>query len=71
MLEKTRRNNFKYHEMKVTKVIGNVELWKRKKTLFLSSKHAPLACYENVFQWVESFDKSGCAVCFNTSELEV
>jgi len=56
--------------MKVAETIGNVYLWKRQKTLFLCSKHAPLACYRKVFHWVESFDKWGCAVCFNTSELE-
>ena len=56
--------------MTIAETIGNTELWKRQKTLFLCSKHAPLACHERVFQWVESFDKSGCAVCFNTSELE-
>ena len=49
---------------------GDKSLWEREKTLFLCSKHAPLTCYENVFQWVESIDKSGCVVCFNTSELE-
>lgn len=70
MLEKGERSTNEYHEMKVAKVIGNVELWGRQKTLFLCSKHAPLACYEKVFQWVENFDKWGCAVCFNTSELE-
>lgn len=31
---------------------------------------APIGCYGNVFQWVEEFDNQGCAVCFNTSELE-
>ena len=56
--------------MKVAKVIGNSTLWERDKTLFLCSKHAPLTCYETVFQWVESFDRWGCVVCFNTSELE-
>lgn len=56
--------------MKVVKTIGNVELWGRQKKLFLSSKHAPMACYETIFQWVESLDKGDCAVCFNTSELE-
>lgn len=70
MLEKTGRNGIRHHEMKVAETIGNLELWKRKKTLFLCSKHAPLACYETIFQWVESFDKWGCVVCFNTSELE-
>ena len=38
--------------------------------MFLSSKHAPLTCYEFVFQWVESLNQKDCAVCFNTSELE-
>lgn len=29
-----------------------------------------MACYEQVFRWVEGFDRRECAVCFNTSELE-
>lgn len=56
--------------MHIKQTIGNKSLWKREKTLFLTSHLAPIGCYEKVFQWVESFDKSGCAVCFNTSELE-
>lgn len=56
--------------MKVVKTIGNVKLWQREKTLFLSSRQAPIGCYEKVFRWVESFDKWQCAVCFNTSEFE-
>lgn len=56
--------------MKVIQTIGNKALWKREKTLFLTSHLAPIRCYEKVFQWVECFDKYGCAVCFNTSELE-
>ena len=56
--------------MKVAKTIGNARLWEQQKTLFLSSRHAPLACYESVFRWVENFDNCGCVVCFNTSELE-
>ncbi len=57
--------------MKIKQAIGNTELWQREKTLFLTSRMAPLACYEKVFQWVECFDNfNGCAVCFNTSELE-
>jgi len=56
--------------MKVIQTIGNKALWRREKTLFLTSHLAPIACYGKVFQWVESFDKSECAVCFNTSELE-
>ncbi len=56
--------------MKVVKTIGNVKLWQREKTLFLTSRMAPIGCYGKVFQWVEDFDNRGCAVCFNTSELE-
>ena len=57
--------------MKVIQTIGNKSLWKREKTLFLTSHLAPIGCYEKVFRWVENFDKSnGCVVCFNTSELE-
>lgn len=56
--------------MKVVKTIGNTELWQREKTLFLTSRMAPIGCYGKVFQWVEEFDKRRCAVCFNTSELE-
>ena len=57
--------------MKVVRTIGNTELWQRKKTLFLTSRMAPIGCYVKVFLWVEDFDKfNGCAVCFNTSELE-
>lgn len=56
--------------MKVIQTIGNKALWKREKTLFLTSHLAPIACYGKVFQWVEEFDRTGCAVCFNTSELE-
>jgi hypothetical protein len=56
--------------MKVIQTIGNKALWRREKTLFLTSHLAPIACYGKVFQWVESFDKSECAVCFNSSEFE-
>ncbi len=56
--------------MRIKQTIGNTELWQREKTLFLTSRMAPFACYESVFHWVEMFDKQGCAVCFNTSELE-
>lgn len=56
--------------MRIRQTIGNTELWQREKTLFLTSRMAPIACYEKVFHWVEEFDKQGCAVCFNTSELE-
>lgn len=56
--------------MRIAKTIGNKELWRREKTLFLTSRMAPISCYEKVFRWVEEFDKWQCAVCFNTSELE-
>lgn len=56
--------------MYIINTIGNKELWQREKTLFLTSRQAPIGCYGKVFQWVEDFNKWGCAVCFNTSELE-
>ena len=56
--------------MKVFQTLGNKALWQREKTLFLTSRMAPIGCYGKVFQWVEEFDNRGCAVCFNTSELE-
>lgn len=57
--------------MHIKQTIGNTELWQREKTLFLTSRQAPIGCYESIFQWVESFDRfNDCAVCFNTSELE-
>lgn len=56
--------------MRIKQTIGNKEFWGREKTLFLTSRMAPLGCYEKVFRWVEEFDKWQCAVCFNTSELE-
>ena len=56
--------------MFIHRTIGNKELWGREKTLFLTSRMAPLGCYEKVFRWVEEFDKWQCAVCFNMSELE-
>lgn len=56
--------------MIIKQTIGNKELWGREKTLFLTSRMAPLECYEKVFRWVEEFDRWQCAVCFNTSELE-
>ena len=56
--------------MHIKQTIGNKELWGREKTLFLTSRMAPISCYEKVFRWVEEFDRGQCAVCFNTSELE-
>ena len=51
--------------------IGNQELLKRRKTLFVCSKRAPLATYERIFGWVESLTEKDVVVCCNTSELEV
>jgi len=56
--------------MKVVKTIGNIELWQREKTLFLTSKRAPFSTYEKVFKWVDSLDDTDTVVCFNSSELE-
>ena len=56
--------------MRVANTIGNAKLWEQQKKLFLCSRHASLACYKTIFQWVESLDKGDCTVCFNTSELE-
>lgn len=56
--------------MKVIQTIGNKSLWKREKTLFLTSKMAPFSTYERVFQWVDSLDDADTVVCFNSSELE-
>ena len=36
----------------------------------MTSRMAPISCYEKVFRWVEEYDREQCAVCFNTSELE-
>jgi len=43
--------------MHIVHTIGNKELWGREKTLFLTSRRAPLGCYEKVFRWVEEFDR--------------
>lgn len=51
--------------------IGNKELLKRKKTLFVCSKRAPWGTYERIFGWVESLTEKDVVVCCNTSELEV
>ena len=56
--------------MRIAQTIGNKSLWQREKTLFLTSRMAPISCYEKVFRWVEEFNREQCAVCFNTSELE-
>lgn len=50
--------------------IGNQELQKRKKTLFVCSKRAPMATYEKIFGWVESLTEKDVVVCCDTTELE-
>ena len=50
--------------------IGNQEFLKRKKTLFVCSKRAPMATYEKIFGWVESQTKKDVVMCCNTTELE-
>lgn len=56
--------------MRITNTIGNLSLWERRKTLFLTSKMAPIATYERVFGWVDSLTERDTVVCFNSSELE-
>lgn len=56
--------------MRVKQTFGNKSLWKWEKALFLTSRQAPIGTWGKVFEWVESFDKWQCAVCFNTSEFE-
>ena len=56
--------------MRIIRTIGNDSLWKREKTLFLSSKLAPIACYEKVFNWVDNLTEADTVVCFNSSEFE-
>lgn len=51
--------------------IGNQELLKRRKTLFVCSKRAPWGTYERIFGWVESLTERDVVVCCNTTELEV
>ena len=56
--------------MQIINEIGNRTLKEREKTLFLSSKHAPISLYDIIFGWVESLTQKDCVVCFNSSELE-
>lgn len=56
--------------MQTIREIGNRALKVKEKTLFLSSKHAPISLYDIIFNWVDSLTKQDCAVCFNSSELE-
>jgi len=52
------------------KYIGNQELLKRRKTLFVCSKRAPIETYEKIFGWVESLTERDVVVCCDTTELE-
>ena len=56
--------------MQIVKEIGNKTLKNREKTLFLSSRRAPISLYDIIFNWVDSLTQKDCVVCFNTSELE-
>ena len=56
--------------MQIVEQIGNCELLKRKKTLFLCSKRTPIELYEQVFQWTDGLSEHDCVVCFNSTEME-
>ena len=57
-------------DMQIVNEIGNKALKEREKTLFLSSKRAPISLYDIIFGWVDSLTQKDCVVCFNSSELE-
>lgn len=56
--------------MRILRTIGNQSLWHREKTLFLSSKLAPLGTWGKVFEWVDGLTAADTVVCFNSSEFE-
>lgn len=56
--------------MRITNTIGNQSLWHREKTLFLSSKLAPVGTWGKVFEWVDGLTAADTVVCFNSSEFE-
>ena len=56
--------------MRTVEQIGNVELLKRNKTLFLCSKRTPIEMYGQVFQWTDCLSERDCVVCFNSTEME-
>ena len=56
--------------MKILRTIGNKSLWQREKTLFLSSKMAPIGTWGKVFEWVDELTAADTVVCFNSSEFE-
>lgn len=56
--------------MRILRTIGNKSLWQREKTLFLSSKLAPIGTWGKVFEWVDGLTAADTVVCFNSSEFE-
>ena len=56
--------------MHIICTIGNQSLWQREKTLFLSSKMAPIGSWGKVFEWVDGLTVADTVVCFNSSEFE-
>lgn len=56
--------------MQIVKKIGNKDLLKRDKTLFLCSKMTPIGLYEYVFQWTDCLTERDCICCFNSTEME-
>ncbi|MGX8713019.1 MAG: hypothetical protein ACSW8I_04960 [bacterium] len=56
--------------MRILRAIGNNALWEREKTLFLSSKLAPVGTWGKVFEWVDGLTQDDTVVCFNSSEFE-
>ena len=56
--------------MKIVRTIGNVKLWQREKTLFLTSRQAPVGTWGKVFKWVDSLNAADTVLCFNSSEFE-
>lgn len=56
--------------MRIDGTNGNYSLWKREKTLFLSSKLAPIGTWGKVFEWVDGLTPADTVVCFNSSEFE-
>ena len=56
--------------MQIIRMIGNAELMKRDKTLFICSKMTPIKLYEYVFRWTDSLNDGDCIVCFNSTDME-
>ena len=56
--------------MRILRAIGNNALWEREKTLFLSSKLAPVGTWGKVFEWIDGLTAADTVVCFNSSEFE-